>query len=99
MGAKKKTSAERFSERLREVAEAKGLNLDGLVRLSPRFKFGATSRWWHGTRFPKAPSIVDLAQALEMEPSEFIKDMGLDLRTVAEVEAIARAEKPNGVVG
>lgn len=89
----KDTPAGKFAARLREVAGKKGIcDIDGLVRLSPRIKHAAATRWWFASRLPKPENIVDLSRALEIDPMAMIKGLGLDLRTVACVEAIVRVE-------
>lgn len=90
----KKTPEGKFTARLREAAEAKGIYcVDDLVRLSPRFKIAAATRWWFATRLPTPPNIVDLAKHLDRDPLEFIKGLGLDMRTIAGVEAVVKAER------
>ena len=87
-----KTPAGRFAGRLRDISKEKGLTLDSLVRLSPRFKHPTVTRWWFGTRLPKPTSIVDIAKALQMTPADLIKGLELEMRIVTEVEFIQRVE-------
>jgi transcriptional regulator with XRE-family HTH domain len=87
-----KTPGGRFAGRLRSICIERGLTLDSLVRLSPRFKHPTATRWWFGTRLPKPTSIVDLAKALQISPTDLIRDLDLGMKITAEVEAIMRAE-------
>ena len=101
MAAKKKkvpvwesgaTEAGRFAARLRQVAGKKNLDLDGIVRLSARFRHATVTRWWFGTRVPRPASIVDLARAMGVDPVAFIKPIKLDDKTAGEVAAIVASE-------
>lgn len=103
MAAKKKkvpvwesgaTEAGRFAGRLRQVAGKKGLDIDGIVRLSARFRHATVTRWWFGTRVPRPASIVDLARAMGVEPAYLIRGCRLDEKLEGEVNAIAASEVP-----
>lgn len=83
------TVAGRFAARLRAVAEKKGLDLDGIVRLSVRLKHPTVTRWWFGTRMPRATSLVDLARAMGVDPMELVRGVELDKAALAEIKAIA----------
>ena len=86
------TVAGRFAARLRQVADKRGLDLDGIVRLSVRLKHATVTRWWFGTRMPRATSLVDLARALEMDPLDLVRGVELDKAMLQEIKSIAEAE-------
>ncbi len=87
----------RAGKRLRELREAQGMNQLQLAELSG-ISHEVISRLETGRCWPKASTVRALAQALRLDPRQFVSDEQVGLTTLTVAEAASRLDVPPGRV-